>query len=173
MTCVVAIWNGRRVFMGADSAATDSHSMDRWTLGFPKVIRKGDFLYGLAGDPTVLQGLRSSFEPTPAEYSGFDYISGPFINSLREFVENNQLNQGPYMPAQLLIGYQGVAYEIMQNYLVVKTQNNYASIGSGSSYALGSLAHSKGSPRKRIEQALKSACEHNAGCAPPFNYVEL
>ena len=74
----------------------------------------------------------------------------------------------------MIVGYRGKVYNLQGNFQLVNSSDGYASVGSGSSYALGSLVATKGmsDPRKRVLAALE-ASTRNAGCAPPFVVVTV
>ncbi len=166
MTCIVAVTDNKKVWMGADSAATGP-GLDRWTMNTPKVWSKGPFVFGVAGNPSVAQKMRSSFNPELANLDPYSYISGKFVEQLESLLGDDGRD------SLLLVGYQGRIFEIVmpQNYLVMEPKENYASIGSGAPFALGALRASRGNPERRIKLALDAACTHNAGCAPPYNFI--
>jgi ATP-dependent protease HslVU (ClpYQ) peptidase subunit len=166
MTCIVAVADSKKVWMGADSAATGP-GLDRWTMNAPKVWNSGPFVFGVAGNPSVMQTLKTKFIPVLSNQDPYEYIAGSFVDQLQEVL-------GPLgADSLLLVGYRGRIFEIVmpQQYLVLEPKDNYASIGSGAPFALGSLRSSRGNPQKRITQALEAASTHNAGCAPPFNII--
>lgn len=170
MTCIVAVSDGRRVWMGGDSLATNSH-LDKHVLSQPKVFVKEEFIFGVAGLARMLQQLSSKFFPWDVEHTD-EYMYGPFTDQLKAFIDENDLqDQYGFLWGQLLVGFNGGIYKVQSDYLVIKSTLDYDSIGTGSAHALGSLASSRGGPKERITRALEAAVEHNAACGGPFNII--
>lgn len=169
MTCIVAVSDKTQVWMGADALATNGH-LDKYKMSMPKVWERGEFVFGGAGSATMLQSLRATFVPDVSSYSD-DYMYGHFVEQLREFTASTGQGSKLEFSNQMLIGFNGSIYKVMEDYFINKTQESYDSIGSGSPYALGSLTRTHGDPRKRITRALEAAVEHNAGCEGPFTLI--
>jgi ATP-dependent protease HslVU (ClpYQ) peptidase subunit len=70
----------------------------------------------------------------------------------------------------MLVAYRGRLYELQGNFQLVESDEKFASVGSGSTLALGSFdaTRSVWGAKKRIIKALEASTK-NAGCAPPFD----
>jgi ATP-dependent protease HslVU (ClpYQ) peptidase subunit len=171
MTCIVAVSDRKQVWMGGDSAAT--RGTDRYILKQPKVWTAGRFLYGLSGNPIIAQRIKASFNPSPPTGKDpYDYMSSEFIDQFRDLMVDHDIGTLTDYPAHMLVAFAGRIFELWPNYLVMECKENYASVGSGSVYALGSLESSSGSPEKRITSALEAAASRDSAVAPPFTIIK-
>ena len=79
----------------------------------------------------------------------------------------------PY-ETSLMVGYRGELYLIDEDFQVGQLGNNYAAIGVGGPFALGSLHETKNKkPEKRILRALAAAEEFSGAVCGPFSVAML
>jgi len=183
VTCVLAIAQGGRVIMGGDSALTDD-DMNQSSMAETKVFHKGEFLIGGSGSARGGQLMRFRFAP-PKRPRGMDadeYMATLWIDELRKtfkvgghtFFETEGGEESSSTNG--LIGYRGSIWVMYgADFQIERLRDPYAAIGSGSAIALGSLYSTKdqGLAKKRVETALRAACEFNASCRPPFTILTL
>lgn len=178
MTCIVGIAKGNTVWLGADSAATD-RALNRTIIKDPKVFVKGNIAFGVCGLPKVMDALHHAID-LPVQRGDNDraFLVAELVPSIREGLKTLdctvETESGLAFEGAMIVGYRGKVYNLQGNFQLVNSSDGYASVGSGSSYALGSLVATKGmsDPRKRVLAALE-ASTRNAGCAPPFVVVTV
>lgn len=180
MTIIVGVPNGKHVYLGADSRATNG-SLVR-PNPHPKVWKKDGMVFGVSGrvrESQVIQHL-TAFPALPEPDCLMSWLVGPFIDAIRSSVKaagyderidgQPQCEYGPVM----LVGVLGRLFGLHGDYSVAEYPDGGA-IGSGEVAAWGSLQTSllfdEESPRERIRLALIAACAHDIYCAPPFTFV--
>jgi ATP-dependent protease HslVU (ClpYQ) peptidase subunit len=178
MTCIVGLKYKGKVYIGADSLASNDQ-LQRTVRVDDKVFIKGDMLFGFTVSYRMGQILRYSFDlPERNEGIGdMDYLVGHFIPALIQcytdqgFIKKDET--GESVGGQFLLGYRGGLYDIQDDFQVAVPFLDYAACGCGGELALGSMFTTQKlnktlSPEKRIVTALEAATEHSAGVAPPF-----
>ena len=159
--------------MGGDSAATGGWGELTIHLD-PKVFKRGDFLFGVAGSIRVSNLILFKFQAPPPQTSNLDeYMKTDFIDALRECLKQGgvaaQDNNVESMFSHILIGIAGKLYSVESDYCIVRSATEYDAIGTGGAYALGSLhATPKMAPMKRIKLALEAAEANMASVRGPF-----
>ena len=191
MTCIVGIIEREndRIIIGGDSAGVGGY--DVTIRKDPKVFRIGDFVFGCTSSFRMIQLLRYSFEPPdvaaplvgfsqgPETEDIFKYMCTAFVNRLRRC-----LSEGGYRKrkdeveegGQFLVGYKGRLFLIAEDFQVSESHEPFASVGCGSSYALGALKALTESTalgaREIAQKSLEIACHFSTGVRPPFTFVE-
>jgi len=176
MTCIVGIIEEGNVYIGADSAGTDSS----WNLQVRKdvkVFKNGDFIIGCTTSFRMIQLLRFAFKP-PKIKRGQDlyaYMCTDFVDAIRKcFKDGGYLQKykdGDDKGGTFLVGVNSRLFYIEDDFQVGEVVDNYNACGCGYSYALGalhSMKDSKMKPVKRVIKALEAAEYHNAGVLNPF-----
>lgn len=185
MTCIVAVESInesdlREVWFGADSCVGGQHTR---VLGRPKIWKKGEFLFGASGYLRSLQLMGYTVNlPLPMdEQDPYHYM----INTLsgcvrRSFVDSGNLYRKDgiqKMDTSFLIGFRGKIYYMGTTFAVDDFINGYGAIGSGSSYALGSLYTTRNdtslSPAERLTLALGAASEYDSAVSEPYEIIGL
>jgi 20S proteasome alpha/beta subunit len=176
MTCIVAISDGKKVYMGGERGHSDSHIITSSTR--PKIFERGSYLIGYAGNTGIGQAVVHNFE-FPAIGKTLDpekHMTRVFIPALRTFIKDQdiKLPENEDDNASFLVGIKGRVYEIdMTDFQCVEYTE--VSIGSGSGYAYGSLHTTEGydlSPIDRIHIALDAAITYSPTCQGPIDYLE-
>lgn len=173
MSCVIGIVNKDGVWIGADSAATTNDG-ERRPIDTIKVFRNKKYLIGFIGSIRGGQILYpESFNPPKLIHE--------FPDALRDQCEEKGCmgllsdDQTQIHKCNYLIGYQGKLYEILVDFQI-NGMIEYSAIGSGSSFAFGSLyttGKTKLNPEQRIKMALEVAAEFDMATAPPFIIEKL
>lgn len=173
MTCIAAIVEDGKVWMGGDSAVSDGYlGID--TIADEKVFANGDFLFGITGGARMLSILRHSFSP-PKLFEGQDlnaYMATTFVNALREAMKTGgygrKSNEVESFYGAILVGVRGQLFSVGDSYSVLRLSAPYLAAGCGADLALGSLFTSEGNPEDRIRTALAAAERYSAGVRGPF-----
>lgn len=179
MTCIVAICQDGKVFMGGDSGASDAESGSIATVSSPKVFVKDEYIIGYAGNFRFGKFMQYAVElpkvPSWAKGDKIDeFVNGIFIASIRKQIAEMALEEKE-KDFGLLIGLRGRVFELGDNYAAVEMSRGYNATGSGAEVATGSLYTTETwkDPIKRIKTALTASAEFNAFVRPPFTIVEV
>jgi len=181
MTCIVGVAKGNTVWLGGDSAATGGN-MNRTIIKDPKVFVRGELAFGVCGLPKVMDAVAHGIEMPQQQGDTSDrtFLVNELVPALRAGLKRLDCTAkdpqfGTVFMGGMLIGYRGVIYELQGNFQLCTCAEGFASVGSGSPFAKGALhaSNGKGSPRKRILNALECATKGNAGVAPPFVIVSV
>ena len=181
MTCIVAIAEGRKVYMGGDSVCSTGYIQHK--LADPKVFLKSGMVMGGCGVLRQQDIIKNHCQITRRKKGqGVDrYISTVVMPALRKAFKaqgcmeilNSKETHGD---ACLLIGCGGKIFTAHSGISFIRTNKSYAAIGSGQEVALGSLwqtednlDHNIGS---RLECALLAASEFSCGVGPPFHFAQ-
>jgi ATP-dependent protease HslVU (ClpYQ) peptidase subunit len=173
VTAVVGIAKAGKVYLGGDSAATNGWG-ELTISADPKVFKRGDFLFGIAGSVRVSNLVRYRFQaPQPQTDNLDEYMKTDFIDHLRECLKQGgvaeQDNNVESSFSPMLIGIGGVLYSIGGDFSIIRSACGYDAIGTGGMIAMGSLhATPKMAPMKRIQLALEAAEANMASVRGPF-----
>jgi ATP-dependent protease HslVU (ClpYQ) peptidase subunit len=173
MTCIVAISDNGKVYMGGDRGHSDSHTLVSSTQ--PKIFDVGSYLIGYAGNSGIGQAVIYNFEyPAVGKTHNIDrHMLKVFIPALRLFFKENDIKipEDDENNAGFIVGVKGRVYEIdISDFQCIEYEE--VSIGSGSSYAYGSLYTSIDLPAKdRVEKAIQSAINYSPTCQSPIDIL--
>ena len=173
MTVIVGIAHKKKVWMGADSAATNSWG-ELSIISQPKIFTRGIIIFGVAGSARASNLLMYRFQPPEPQTNDVDeYMATDFIDTMRECFKQGGVaqedNNVESVYAQILVGLMGNLYSIDGDFQVCKNAYGYDAIGTGGMIALGSLySTKKRSPQARIQVALEAAQEYMASVRGPF-----
>jgi len=180
MTCIVAIAENGKVYMGGDSLVSTSSGYKRIKRE-KKVFKIGEFLIGVAGSVRGDNLLKFSLDvPKNTGKDDFKYVVTSVVPVLRELfrdaghseIDNNVEGVGNY----LLIGYRGVIYNFNGDFQIDVYAEDFTAVGTGRPYALGAmeaLNRKKSSPKEKIISALEIAGKYNAFVGAPYYVEEL
>lgn len=179
MTAIAAVCHESGVWMGADSAITDSQDTSLIVTASPKVFRVGPVLIGWAGMARAGRVLQYSFTPPkhPRRMKPDRYIATLFVDAVRKaMVDANTTDKKDNREAStvdVLVAYQGRVWLIDGNFASIESARSYCATGCATGIVLGALgASEKLPPRQRILKALRLAEEHNSGVRGPFTVIE-
>lgn len=173
MTCIAALVDNGRIYMGGDSAGVGGHYVLEIRADV-KVFQNGPCLMGFTTSFRMGQLLQHSFRVPermsrqPAEH----YMVTTFVDAVRRC-----LKKGGYQTTSdevqtggiFLVGYAGTLYRIEDDYQVARQRAGYDAVGCGGAVALGSLYSTpRIKPRRRIVLALEAAEQFSAGVRRPF-----
>lgn len=178
MTCIIGMIDGKTVTIGADSAGVSG--LDIIIRKDPKVFQTGEFLIGCTSSFRMIELLQFSLKVNPRkDKEVYEYMCTDFINAVRKCFKKGgylqKYNTGDDKGGLFLVGYEGRLFEIMEDFQVAESMDNYTSIGCGEKYAMGSLyntepirSHKTYTIENRIMIALQTADKFSAGVCPPF-----
>jgi len=188
MTCIVALINENKVFLGGDAAASDDKSGLIFQRTDPKVFRVGQFGIGFVDSFRMGQILQYSWTPPVYKpttgYRNLDkFLRTKFVESVKEaFKENGYGNQNPGTEdgdegGIFIVAVQGAGriFTMDSDFHIGEADVQYMAEGAGQELALGSLfstAQIK-TPRKRVRMALEAATKFNMAVRPPFTIIEV
>lgn len=174
MTCIVGIADGSKVWIGADSAGVDG-----WNLTLRadlKVFANGPMLFGFTSSFRMGQLLQHALVIPPQHEDPDDkWLCTSFVDAVRQCLKDGgyaTTKDGAEVGGCFLIGYRGQLYLVASDFQVAKPIEQYAAIGSGDHYALGSLHSSTGQPKQRIQAALQAAAHFSIGVSGPFHVLK-
>lgn len=173
MTCIVAIADNDVVYMGGERGHSDSYTLVSSTQ--PKIFDCGHYVIGYAGNTGIGQAICHNFSCPPSKTMKIDrYMATVFIPQLRSFVKDNDIKipDNDDDNAGFIVGIKGKVYEIdLADFQCVEYAE--VSIGSGSSYAYGSLYSTIGKhPLDRINEALNAAIIYSPTCQGPIDFLQ-
>lgn len=160
---VIAGWkDSKQAWIAGDSGAFDDTTVV--LSAEPKVWKTDTSLVGVSGSFRIMDLLRNANVGDP--YKIRDYLIGRSGNG--DFPSDEW--------AILVIDKTGV-YEIGSDFSVVKSRDNYGSIGAGAQAALAALCVLEGdkvmAPKKRMNLVMNAAEKHTTNCRSPFKVISL
>ena len=190
MTCVVAITNGKTVWMGSDSAACEETSGTLHLMADGKVWKRGELVMGVSANGTgIMQALRYhlTLEPIFAEHNAPDgvdplmhYMVNVFAGAARKCLEEGDLLKKGAMDAHILVGLRGRLFMVEGSFGVVPDPEPFNAIGSGGAEAKGALwtfdllrraMSVKWLPEKILEVALEVSERYTSTVRRPWHFV--
>jgi len=184
-TCIVALRDGNRIFMGADSQISFG-SGRKHPVARPKVWQKDEALYGGTGDVRPIQVMEyACIMPKPFETQElYSFLVNNFVNEVRTTMKNSGClhhrsglieNDGvEFMDALFLIAYKKKIFLLTHNFAIAEYAEGYGAAGSGEEFAYGSLKATENSeikPLKKVHMALEAASQFNSGVSGPFDVI--
>lgn len=171
MTCIVAIADGDKVYMGGDRG----HSTASWISSSTrsKISQHGEYLFGYSSNAGIGQWIQQGMEFPPIEIDDpYKHLITVFMPALRDFLANNDIKRdGEVHEADLYLGFRGKVYEINTDHMYCTEYEEIAG-GSGYQYAFGSLHTSIDKhPIDRITLALDAAITYCPSCRGPVDIL--
>ena len=172
MTCIAAIVDKGKVYIGGDSAGVN-RSLNITTRSDKKVFINNNMIMGFTSSYRLGQLLQYKFSP-PSQNAHKDdmaYMVSDFIDAVRKCFEDNGFSDADNEKhgGIFLVGYKGRLYKIGQDYQVGEAEIGFDACGCGQDIALGSMYSTKTlKPEARITKALEAATQFSAGVRPPF-----
>lgn len=187
MTTIAAVRGSSWVLVACDSVVV-AEGERKYVLpeDTAKVFWNGSYLMGIAGDLRVINVLQHVFEPPDASRirgTRLDkFMVSSFIPALRTCMEENLGSSKNFAECYLLVVVNKVAYEIGNNYEIIRDEIGIHAVGTGAQFALGALyALCQTDPAERdyaetegfLEEAVKIAVSLDPSSTPPvMMYVQ-
>lgn len=181
MSCVVGVVSKGKVWMGADSAASDGEDMI--SLVNQKIFFNGPFLIGCVGSIRMTQLLQyklqvPAFLGSDSNDDNFDlsrYMATVFVDSIQKVFHDNGFSlfrDDHTSEGVSLIGYHGHLFRMEGDLQMVERAEGYEAIGCGSPYALGTLFTKTDEPAcQRVKRALEASHHFSAHVRPPYQIL--
>ena len=180
MTCIVAVVEGSKVYMGADTYGAGYNSGSY--ISNPKCFINGEFLIGCTTSFRLIDLLAYKLNVNkvhPDEQKDADkYMRTIFVDSVRETLKTGgllEVHNSKEEGGNFLVGYAGKLYEIQNDFSVLNVPDYGTSVGSGENAARGSLHTSREltwTPKERLSAALEAAVEVVPSVRGPFVYLD-
>lgn len=177
MTCIVAITDGKKVYMAGDTAGVGGFSISR--RKDPKVGKVGKFVFGFTSSFRMGQILLYDFKPPKIRGKDlYEYMVVDFTKALREALKDKgfaTVSSGTESGGVFLVGLKGRLFCVESDYQISESQHDFMAVGCGRDLALGSLYttryHEDITPEERLTVALDAACEFSAGVCSPYTFA--
>lgn len=176
MTCVVGLVYQNQVWIGADTAGTNS-SLSSARRKDEKVFIREGFIFGFSGSYRAGQLLRWQFSiPNRPKGQGVEeFMNSSFVEGIRSCLKTGGVSEKHYEAevhrSSFLVGYDKRLFCIEGDYQVGERHEPYNAIGCGDDLALGSMFTTQkalDNPYGRIKMALEAAERFSAGVRRPF-----
>jgi ATP-dependent protease HslVU (ClpYQ) peptidase subunit len=171
VTCVVGLVDSGKVWLGGDSAATNT--TESTTVRETKVFNFGPLVVGIAGEFRGAQVLRYAIKPPKRlPRDPMHWLVATFIPTLRHAYAAHGVTEHP----DYLVGIEGRLFDLDGDLQVLERTGPFTAIGSGGDFALGAhhALRATGktfSPQHLIERTLSAAAHYAIGVKPPFTLV--
>ena len=169
MSCAIGLVTKDGIWIGTDSAATTNEGEKR-PIEVEKVFRKGNFLIAYIGSVRGGQIVNSKDFKCPTDIFK---LPDAIMELCREkgCLAINPEDQTNSHLCNYLVACKSGLYEILVDFQMNRI-SNYTAIGSGTSYAFGSLFTTSKSknltPEQKVKLALSAASFFDTSSAPPF-----
>lgn len=187
MTCIVAIEHEGRVRMGADTQASAGwHQTARRdakifqlglaVVGFTSSYRMGQIVQYLTPSPSLSRKRGERYLNDEPHEAMVRWASGALRTAFKENgytrIDNNREDGGTF-----IVGFKGRIFVIQDDFQVSEPSDGFASVGCGSSYALGALHVIERSSLDlsvpmRLTHALEAATRFSNGVGGPYTYED-
>jgi hypothetical protein len=171
VTAIAAIVHDGTVWMGGDSAF--QAGLSRRDRPEPKVVTRGEWVFGVAGSPRMLQLVRYEFTPPdPGPGLSHEFMCRTFTTALRSCLKDGGWDPGKDgQHGMLLAATGGRLFRICSDFQVAE-EAPFTAIGCGGDLALGSLFTTQTAlwmaPQNRLARALEAAERFSTGVRGPW-----
>ena len=164
MTVIVGIANGTNVYIGGDRGVSDDETI--LSLYRPKVHINNGWLFGYSGSLGIGQLMELIDMPeVDKDTDVYKVLRTDVVTHMRNAIDLYSVSNAE-TASDFLVGINGRLFEMnTADWSVAEIEET--SIGSGSSYALGSLYTTKefpAGPEYRINLAIESAIRYSPSC---------
>jgi len=178
MTCIASLIRKNHFFIAGDSRITCGSSVidipktDRSM--YPKIFTNSGFVIGVCDSIRVANVLKYSLKINTKKLHKYknihEFMVTEFVDSVRTCLTDSGCmrkfsTSTEFANIEMIVMYQGEVYQVGSWFSVIKVEEPYFAIGSGASYAKGSLhsTESTKSPKKRLKIAIDSAKKYQSG----------
>lgn len=187
MTCVVALKDEetRRIYMAADSIGMCTDTYEKYIIKDPKIFYKNDknghrMLFGYSGSFRVGQVLKSELKiPTVLNTHPMDYLIKKLIPNMQDILESHKVSINEETPnsetLSLLITIKDRIFSIENNWSIIESTENYASVGIAGKFAMGYLYATEDTDipaSARIYNSVEAATKFSAASSMPCHVID-
>lgn len=185
MTVIIGFLDNNKMYMASDQQTTSGASKSYCN---DKVFCNEFMIFGVTGKLRISEILKYIFKmPSNTLRSDIEYMNVVFCPALRDCFNDNgalQTRDGVIsfgFSAEILVGYRGSFYRIYNDFTCLKTDKEFAVVGSGADYAIGSIdtyckcfESSQRDIKFMLESAVETANAHSLYCsgAAIIKYLE-
>lgn len=168
MSTLVGLKQDGKIYLGADSRASTEDGEVR-PKTFKKIFRNGTYVIGFIGSVRGGQILYPEYAEMPDDVMDVpDFIRVHCDEKGCLGINEHQMSMHG---CNYIFAYQGRMYEILIDFQMSEI-DNYTAVGSGSSYAFGSLHTTedmKLDGQTRVKWALEAAAMFDGATGAPFD----
>ena len=175
MTCIAAIANENGSFIAGERGLSQDDCM--MLLSSPKIWKSGEYLFGFYGG---MEGFRvkENFIPPkiPTNVDIVKFMNSVFLKEIIAFYQDFHIPFNTDNEYGLVIVARNKIFEHdISDMSMTCFDSDYFSMGTGSSYALGSLHTTETwkDNKKRLNVALESAIKYSMTCQGNIDIVSL
>lgn len=169
MTCIVGVEDPKTgaVYLGCDMLASNGHSSGE--VDTPKVFVNGGITFGYTSSFRFADILQHNLVVPPRSKDVTDdrqYLIAALVPAIRHALGENgwtEVTSNRERGGTVIIVYNKKLYTIQDDFSVIRYTCGYAACGSGTDFAIGSLATTavlKVKPQDRVRFALEAAILH-------------
>jgi hypothetical protein len=187
LTCIVGLLDKDHVYIGGDRLATNTigkkyHQAKKKVWHKKDDIRGINMIFGCAGSVRGSELLKygSAIQPIMPGQPLEEYLTIEFTRAMKQALhEGGELHDEDGIETafnHFLLGYEGRLFSFYTDFCWIEVIEKYVAVGSGASYALGSLYSTEGrdlTSEERIIEALKAAEYYNAFVQGEFDIVKI
>lgn len=181
MTTIVGYRTENKVYMGADSLASEDSNGFKELRKDPKVFINGEYLIGFSGSYRTGQILMHSIKyPTPpkSDKTLYKFMVTTFIDVIvdsfedKGAIKDKSTDRILETECAFLVGIRNRLFCVDIDFQVAEPYHNYTAIGSGREFAIGAIGildnYSDSTPEDKILEALKITEKNNSQTSGPF-----
>jgi ATP-dependent protease HslVU (ClpYQ) peptidase subunit len=189
MTCIVALSDGKTVWLGGDAAGTTGDEISIRSDAKVSVQYSGGVFWGIGFTTSYRMGQLIRYHVTLPKVTSadktdlFKYVVTKFIPHLRTVLSDGgfaSLSEGTEEGGQFILALLGKIFMIDSDFQVGAPIENFYAVGSGGSCAKGALhglqqfKESKQiAPERQVLAALKTSENFCASVRAPFTIVTV
>lgn len=186
MTCIIGLEDNGNVYVGSDSALSDS-----WTISSlqakEKIFVNSDIIFGCCGSMRVAQLLHYALEipEHDSDKSDMEYLVVDFVDALRSLLKDkgtlhssDEDGKVEYLPhSALIVGYKSKVYVVDADFQVSRSIGGFVCEGSGKEVASGAMQVIKDrhdlTPEDKIKKSLEASAIHTCYVQGPFHVLAI
>lgn len=184
MTAIIALTNGKNVWMAGDSFCGDEDKKDLCKTS--KVYKVGPIGIGLCGmvrqelivEKTIRRLIEEENVKVTHDWLKFE-LPDILVAEMRErHATVDKENQATLGDSAYMIAFGGKIYYLDDDFGIWDSQRKFAAIGSGKQYALGAMAaldkiSSELSPEDKVRLCLDCAHDWSIYVCPPYTCIKV
>ncbi len=181
MTCIAAFFHKGKVFLGADSLASNSYHQYNINGG-GKIFFKNEYAFGATGSFRAKQILEIAELPKIPKENIRHFMITEFHTAIRKaFRDAGRLHKENeveelYDGDSFIVIVKSLIFKFQDDLSILEPSDRFCSIGSGCDFALSAMFAArkmKLSGRAAINLALETAERFAVGVRRPFKIIEL
>jgi ATP-dependent protease HslVU (ClpYQ) peptidase subunit len=175
MTTIAAVQGDGWAVVGFDSRVTEDGRVFSLPAGSGKVVERGAWLLGAAGDMRAINLVSHILKPPSPPHPGASreeldsFFATKFVPALKNCFDQAQYGEKGEQDSQVIAVVSGVVYVVGSSYDWAPDASGLYALGSGGDYALGSMARGEDRRKNRTPQASREAVKRAVEIAARFD----